>query len=64
MRGVDKRHTLRPEVLDHLEDAIAGLGIDADGRFVHQDKFWLVNKTGRHIEASLHTSGKIHCQFT
>jgi len=55
--GVNDGHAAVAQGLNHLEDAIAGLWIDADGGLVHEDKARLMNEAGGHVEAALHSAG-------
>ena len=43
---------------NHLEDAVARLGIDADGGLVHEHQARMVDEAGSHVEASLHAAGE------
>ena len=57
MRRVDDRAAFAMQRLDALEDLVARLRIDADGRLVEQQQFGIVQDRGGQIEPPLHAAG-------
>ena len=57
MGRVDDLLARVPKLFDALEDRVPGLGIDADRRFVEQDKFRIVDDRDRQVEPPLHAAG-------
>jgi len=58
MRGVDDGRAFGAEGLDHFEDAVTGLRIDAYCGLVEHNEAGAMNEACCHIEPALHTSGK------
>ena len=59
VRGVDDRGARAAQGLDHFEDAVARLRIDADGRLVHEHDPGPMDDAGGHVEAALHAAGEL-----
>ena len=57
MRGVDDRSALAAQFLDHFENTVARLRIDAHGGLVEQHHARAMHQPGRHVEAPPHAAG-------
>ena len=57
MGSVQDGHALLVERLDRVEDGAAGLRVDADGRFVHEEQAGLVQQPNADVDAPLHPAG-------
>ncbi|CDN43449.1 hypothetical protein BN871_CZ_00200 [Paenibacillus sp. P22] len=58
MARVDDRAAGFVELLHRLQNVIPGLGIDADGRFVHDDQTRLVRDGAGDVQPALHAAGE------
>ncbi len=58
VRGVNDGGAFVAQTLDHFEDAVAGLRIDAHGGLVEQDEARTMDEAGRHVEAAPHAAGE------
>ena len=56
--GVYDGSAFGAQFLDHLENAVAGLRIDAHGRLVEQHDARAVHQAGSHIEPAPHAAGQ------
>jgi hypothetical protein len=57
--GVEHRDALALERLDVLEDGVAALGVDPDGRLVQHQQPGPVQQPGADVEAALHAAGVV-----
>ena len=55
----DDRHPLVVQILEHAHDLDAGPAVQVAGRFVGQQKFWLIDQSARDGDALLLAAGKL-----
>ena len=56
VRGVEHRQAAAAQRLDALEDGVAALRVDADGRLVEHQQLGLVQQTGGDVATPLHAA--------
>ena len=59
VRSVDNGGAVLAEGFDIIEDMLATLRIDGNGRFVKEDEFWFMGDTASDIEAAEKAAGKL-----
>ncbi len=59
MRGIDDGEALAVAALEVVEDRVARLWVDADGRLVAEEELRPVEQGGDQVEPALHATGKI-----
>jgi hypothetical protein len=59
VRRVEHGHALRRQRLDRLEDRVARLGVDADGRLVEDQQLRVVQQADADVEPALHAAGEL-----
>ncbi len=62
--GVEDGCSFRGQLFDEFEDEVARLGVDTDGRFVHDDQFGFVHERAPDIQPPLHASAEVFGLFT
>jgi len=58
MGGIEDGHALPAQLLHHVEDAAAALGVDAHRRLVHEQQLRPVEQPGGDVDAPLHAAGE------
>ena len=59
MRGEQQGCSAALQFGAHLPDALATLGIDADGGLVQEDDGWFVQDAARNVQPAFHAAGTV-----